>query len=212
MVALINVLQRCLKWRRINKTNNNKWNLQNTTYIDKNFIQIDSNINKTMNFIKSNLPESKKRINVILTYRIDESDIKNSEFAHIKIVDFSDILLKNNYHPAKDSELDKLEYLSKEIINSEDNIVIYNTRLSLEDFDTISEMLKPHELIINNILVPNEAKRKQQLAEGQEAYRNHNRWLNFYPGEIEENHKKFAEKIETLKIKYQNSETKIVEI
>ncbi|GAA5097276.1 hypothetical protein GCM10023210_32120 [Chryseobacterium ginsengisoli] len=165
-----------------------------------------------MNSTKNNLSESKKRINVILTYRIDESDIKSSEFAHFKIVDFSDILLKNNYHPSKDSELNELEYLSKEIINSEDNIVIYNTRLSLEDFDTISEMLKPHELIINNILVPNDSKRQQQLANGQKAYREHSRWLNFYPGEIEENHKKFAEKITTLKAKYQNTETKVSEI
>lgn len=165
-----------------------------------------------MNIIENNLSESKKRINVILTYRIDESDIKNSEFAHFKIVDFSDILLKNNYHPSKDSQLNELEYLSKEIINSEDNIVIYNTGSSLEDFDIISEMLKPYDLIINNILVPNKSKRDQQLAEGKELYRNHSRWLNFYPGEIEENHKKFAEKIETLKAKYQNTETKISEI
>lgn len=165
-----------------------------------------------MNIIENDLSESKKKINVILTYRIDESDIKNSEFADFKIVDFSDILQKNNYNPQKDSELNKLEYLSKEIINSEDNIVIYNTGSNLEDFDTISEMLKPHELIINNILVPNEAKRQQQLADGQKAYRDHSRWLNFYPGEIEENHKKFAEKIETLKTKYQNTETKISEI
>ena len=126
--------------------------------------------NKIMNFIKNNLSESKKKINVVLTFRIDESYIKSSEFAHFKIVDFSDVLLKNNYHPEKDSELNKLEFLSKEIINSEDNIIIYNTGLSLEDFDTISELLKPHELIINNILVPNEAKRQQQLADGQRAY------------------------------------------
>ena len=102
-----------------------------------------------MNFIKNNLSESKKKINVVLTFRIDESDIKNSEFANFKIVDFSDVLLKNNYHPSKDSELNILEYLSKEIINSEDNIIIYNTGSSLEDFDTISEMLKPYELIIS---------------------------------------------------------------
>ncbi|MFP3593429.1 hypothetical protein [Chryseobacterium sp. SIMBA_038] len=165
-----------------------------------------------MNFIKNNLSESKKKINVALTFRIYESDIKSSEFANFKIVDFSDVLLKNNYHPSKDSELKILEYLSKEIINSEDNIVIYNTGSSLEDFDTISEMLKPHELIINNILVPNESKRQQQLADGQKAYRDHSRWLNFYPGEIEENHKYFAEKIKTLKAKYQNTETKILEI
>lgn len=78
-----------------------------------------------MNIIENDLSESKKKINVILTYRIDESDIKNSEFAHFKIVDFSDVLQKNNYHPEKDSELNRLEYLSKEIINSEDNSLIY---------------------------------------------------------------------------------------
>lgn len=175
-------------------------------------IDIDLTKNKPMNMIKNNLSKSKKKIKVILTYRIGESDIKSSEFSNFKIVDFSDVLLKNNYHPSEHSELNKLEYLSKEIINSEDNIVIYNTGSSLEYFDAVSEMLKPYKLIINNILVPNESKRKQQLADGQKAYREHSRWLNFYPGEIEENHKYFAEKIKTLKAKYQNTETKISEI
>lgn len=164
-----------------------------------------------MNF-RQILSKPERKIKVILTYRIDESDIKNSEFANFKIVDFSDVLQKNNYDPSKDSELNKLEYLSKVIIISEDNIVIYNTGSNLEDFDTLSEMLKPYKLIIDNILVPNESKRKQQLIDGQKAYREHNRWLNFYPGEIEENHKYFEQIINTLKEKYRNTETKISEI
>ena len=53
---------------------------------------------------------------------------------------------------------------------------------------------------------------REQLADGQKAYREHNRWLNFYPGEIEENHKYFEQRIITLKEKYRNTETKISEI
>lgn len=165
-----------------------------------------------MNFIKKYFSKSKNKINAILTLQLSEPDIKNSEFVNFKIVDCSEVLQKNNYNPLKDSNLKILEYISEEIINSEDNILIYNAGLSITDFDSISEMLKPYELTIDKILVPNESKRNQQLAEGKEAYRNHNRWLHFYPGEIEDMHNEFELKIKNLKTKYENTETKILEI
>lgn len=165
-----------------------------------------------MNFIKKYFSKSKKKINVILTLQLSEPDIKNSEFVNFKIVDCSEVLQKNNYNPLKDSNLKILEYISEEIINSENNILIFNAGLSITDLDSISEMLRPYELTINKILIPNESKRNQQLAEGKEAYRNHNRWLHFYPGEIEDMHNEFELKIKNLKIKYENTATKVLEI
>ncbi len=73
-------------------------------------------------------------------------------------------------------------------------------------------MLKPHQLTVNKILVPNESKRNKKLADGQKAYRDHSRWLHFYPGEIEDIYKEFEAEIKTLKARYENTETQILEI
>ncbi|SDJ57645.1 hypothetical protein SAMN05421542_3863 [Chryseobacterium jejuense] len=119
---------------------------------------------------------------------------------------------KYEYHSSKEYQLKKLEYISDEIMNSEGNILICNTGLSITDFDTLSEMLKLHELAINKILIPNESKRNKKLADGQEAYRNHSRWLHFYPGEIEDIYNEFEAEIKSLKTRCENTETKILEI
>lgn len=165
-----------------------------------------------MNFIKNQLPESKNRISVILTLQIAEPEVNVSEFAGFRIINSHEILEKHNYCPPQDSHLKKLEYISEEIINSEDPILICETGLSTMDFDIISEILRPYELIINKILVPNPSKRNKKLAEGQEMYRNHSRWLHFYPGEIEDIYNDFEEEIKDLKTRYENTQTEIQEI
>lgn len=165
-----------------------------------------------MNFLKKYFSKTKSETNVILTIKISRSELNIAEYKDFRIVDCSEVLQKNNYNPLNDSEDKRIEYISEEIIHSEENILIYETGLSISDFDTISEMLKPYNLIISKILVPGESKRKKRLAEGQEAYRNHNRWLNFYPGEIEEMHEAFELMIQNLKDRYKNTETKIVEV
>ncbi|KPE51892.1 hypothetical protein AOB46_06605 [Chryseobacterium indologenes] len=159
----------------------------------------------TMKYIKN-------RINVILTLQISEPDLNTSEFAGFKIVNCYELLEKYNYCSSQDSHLKKLEYISEEIINSEDPILICNTGLSTMDFDIISGILRPHQLIINKILIPTLSKRNRKLAEGQEAYRNHSRWLHFYPGEIEDIYNNFEEEIKDLKTRYENTGTEIQEI
>lgn len=165
-----------------------------------------------MDSIKNQLSKSKNKINVILTLQISEPDLNVSEFAGFKIVNCYEMLEKYNYDSSHDSHLKKLEYISEEIINSEDPILICDTGLSTMDFDIISEILRPYKLTINKIVVPNPSKRNKKLAEGQKMYREHSRWLHFYPGEIEDIYNDFEEEIKDLKIRYKNTETKILEI
>lgn len=165
-----------------------------------------------MNFIKNILSESKKKISIILTLQVPESDLPTSEYAGFKMINCFDMPEKYEYHSSKEYYLRKLEYISDEIMSSEDNILFCNSELNIEDFDTLSEMLKQHGLIINQVLVPNLSKRNKKLAEGQKAYRDHSRWLDFYPGEIEDIYNEFEERIKSLKTKYENTETKILEI
>ncbi|ROS11413.1 hypothetical protein EDF65_3825 [Chryseobacterium nakagawai] len=154
----------------------------------------------------------KKKITVILTLQVSKQDINISEFAGFKIVSCHDILQKFNYRSSIESHEKKLKYISEEIIHSKDDILICDLKVSITSFDTLTEMLKPHQLTINKILVPNESKRNKKLAEGQEAYRNHSRWLHFYPGEIEDIYREFEAKIKSLKTRYENTETEILEI
>lgn len=165
-----------------------------------------------MNFIKRYLLKSKKKKNVILTLQVCEPELNISEFVSFKIVNCFEVLQKYNYDLLKDSNLKRLEYIADEIINSENNILICDTGLSITDFHIISEMLNPNELTIDKILVPKESKRNQKLVEGQEMYRNHNRWIDFYPGQIEDIHNEFELIIKNLKTRYENTETKILEI
>lgn len=165
-----------------------------------------------MNFIKKYFSKSKKKISVILTLEVSSSDVNTPEFADFKIVSCYDILEKYNYHPSMDPYARKLDCICEEIIRSEDPILICNTGLSVPDIDALSEMLNPHELSIDKILIPNESKRKKKLAEGQEAYKNHSRWLNFYPGEIEDIYHEFEAKIEGLKSRYKNTGTEVLEV
>ncbi|MFZ4930380.1 hypothetical protein [Chryseobacterium sp. Mn2064] len=164
-----------------------------------------------MNFIK-NGAGLKRKINVILTLQVSESDINTSEYKGFRILSCYDMLEKYDYRSSTDSNQKKLEYMLEEIIHSEYHILICNTHLDVVDFDTLSEMLMPHELIIDEILVPNESKRNKKLADGQEAYRNHSRWLHFYPGEIEDIYERFEAEIKSLKTRYKNTETKIQEV
>ncbi len=165
-----------------------------------------------MNFIKKYLFTSQKKISIILTLQISESDLDNSEYVNFKIVNCFDMPERYEYHSSKEYHLKKLEFIYDEIMNSEDHILICNTGLSITDFGTLIEILKQHQLTINKILVPNESKRNKKLAEGQEAYRNHSRWLHFYPGEIEDIYNEFEMEIKSLKARCENTETKILEI
>jgi hypothetical protein len=165
-----------------------------------------------MNFIKKYFLKSPKNIKVILTLQICEPSLKITEFDNFKIINCHEVLEKYNYDLLKDSNQKRIEYLSEEIINSETNILICDTGLSITDFHKISEILKSSELNIDKILVPNESKRIRKLQEGQEMYRNHSRWIDFYPGQIEDIHNEFELTIKNLKSRYENTKTEILEI
>ena len=165
-----------------------------------------------MNFIKKYFLKSPKNIKVILTLQICEPSLKITEFESFKIINCYEVLEKYDYDLLKDSNQKRIEYLSEEIINSESNILICDTGFSITDFHKISEILKSSKLNIDKILVPNESKRNKKLQEGQEMYRNHNRWIDFYPGQIEDIHNDFELIIKNLKSRYENTKTEILEI
>ena len=165
-----------------------------------------------MNLIKKYFLKSKRKINVIITLQICKTDLNISEFENFEIINCFEVLQKYNYDLLKDSNFKRIEYIADEIINSETNIIICDTGFNITDFHQITKILKPKKLNIDKILVPNEFKRNNKLAEGQEMYQNHNRWIDFYPGQIEDIHNEFELKIKNLKSRYKNTDTEIVEI
>ncbi len=156
--------------------------------------------------------KSEKRINVILTLRICEPHLNISEFENFEIINCYEVLEKYNYDLLKDSNIKRIEYVVDKILNSKTNVLICDTNFEILDFHKIIEMLEPNKLNIDKILVPNETKRNEWLAEGQETYKNHSRWMDVRPGQLEEIYEEFEYKIKKLKSRYENTETKIVEI
>ncbi|WP_421498081.1 hypothetical protein [Flavobacterium columnare] len=158
-----------------------------------------------MNITNKFFPKSEKNKIIILTLEINKPHLNIDEFKNFEIMNCYELLEKQNYDSLNDSNEKRIEYIANEIINSKINILICDVCFSITDFDKISELLKPNKLIINKILVPNESKRKSKLLDGQEIYRNHSRWLDFYPGQIEEIHEEFEMKIKNKKNKYHES-------
>ena len=149
---------------------------------------------------------------VCLTIRCSKSEIDFEEFKNFTIYDCYEVLKKYNFDSQKDSNLKQIEYISTEIINSKTDIMICDFDLEIIDIDKISEKLKVYNLFVNKIIVPNKMKRNKLLADGQEMYRNHNRWLDFYPGQIENIHNEREREIKFLKSYYENTETEILEL
>ena len=149
---------------------------------------------------------------IYLTLTINKSEINREIFENFTIINCYEILDKYNYNLLKDTNLTRVEYLTTEIIKTESNLIICDTNLNVEDILRLSENIKLSNFYINKIIVPNEIKRNKLLAEGQEMYKNHNRWIDFYPGQIEEVHNEFEMKIKNLKSTFENTETEILEI
>lgn len=165
-----------------------------------------------MNLIKKLFGNKRTRINICLTLEIPKSDLNISEYVNFEILNCVELLEKYKYDLLKDSNLKRLEYIEIEIINSDSDILICDTRLGVDEIIRISEKIKLSKLTISQIIVPSKDKRDKQLEEGLELYRNHNRWIDFYPGQVEDVYNSFENIINELKKHFVQTETKIIEV
>jgi len=149
---------------------------------------------------------------VYLTFKIEKKDLIITNFAEFDVFDSWEVLDKFSYDLITDSNETRLNYISKQIEKSNSNILICNAGYNLEDFERIAQNLEIQKIRINKIFLPNQIKRDKILAEGIELYNNHNRWFDFYPGQIEDIHNDSEERIKNIKIGFENTHTEIIEI
>jgi len=116
-----------------------------------------------------------------------------------------------NYDYVKDSREKKLDYFISEIINSDIDVLVGDFCYNLTDLIQVAKLLKKHRLAINMIYIPSEERRIEKLAYGKTLYK-YNRWLDFYPGEIEDEYRKFESVIEEIENYYRDTITTIMEV
>lgn len=163
---------------------------------------------KLFNFLKNKI-ELKK---VGLTFELDINDSVFIDYKKIKKINIGEINSKYGYDILKDDRNTKNENIVKEIISSESDIIIGYGFYELMDLVDINNKLKNTKFRLNQIFIPSEERRNRELKEGQKLYQEHNRWIDFYPGQVEDVHKSKEKKYYEIKKYFSNSNIEIVEI
>ena len=147
---------------------------------------------------------------VYLTIGIEKKDLNSADFDEFVIINAWEILKEKGYDSLKDNNDVRINHLINEIDKRVAKILICNAGFNVEDLNKISLNLKSK--VVNKIIMPSQDRREKQLAESIEFDRKHNRWTNFYLGELEDNYNNFGEILSKIKNNYINSETKVIEV
>ena len=147
---------------------------------------------------------------VYLTISIEKKDLNSADFDEFVIINAWEILEEKGYDLLKDNNDVRINHLISEIDKRAEKILICNAGFNVEDLNKISLNLKSK--VVNKIIMPSQDRREKQLAESIEFDRKHNRWTNFYPGELEDNYNNFGEILSKIKNNYIKHETKVVEV
>lgn len=122
------------------------------------------------------------------------------------------LIQKYKYDILVDEKTKEFEYLVKAIKRFKGNILIGNACYNLSDLKVVISLLAKVNLQLNKIFIRSESRRAADLIEGQELYRNHNRWIDFYPGQVEEVHQKNENNLKEIKDYFEGSNILIVEV
>jgi hypothetical protein len=151
-------------------------------------------------------------MNVFLTIDLEIGDKVFDDFSGFYKASINTIIEKCNYDMLVDNYQIKFKYLVQEIIKLNKDVLVGNVCYNLEDLKLIIALFNESNLEIQKVFIPSVSRRILTLLEGQKLYRDHNRWIYFYPGQIEDVHeKKENNYLEILKY-FENSKIKIIEI
>jgi len=150
-------------------------------------------------FIKHSRNQFDNKKNICFTI-----DLSLNEYAFDVLEDFyktsiHDIAKKYQFDVFTDELISKFEYLIKEIKASENHILVANAGYNVSDFKIINSLLAKENLHIHTIFIRSEERRNADLTEGQKMYQNFNRWIDFYPGQIEDVHQEKEDNLKEIK-------------
>lgn len=151
-------------------------------------------------------------MNVFLTINLDVNDKVFDVFSGFYKANIDTIIKKYNYDMFVDEYQLKLKYLVEEIKVLNRDVLIGNVCHSLEDLKLIISLADENHFEIEKVFIPSVSRRILTLLEGQRIYSELNRWIDFYPGQIEEVHQKNEDNyLEIIKY-FENNKTRIIEI
>lgn len=165
-----------------------------------------------LKFLKSRTNQYKIQREIYLTIDLVIDDKVFDNLIDFRKAYISDLIQKYNYDMLVDEGKTELEYLVKELKNIEGNILIGNACYNLNELKLVNSLLSKVNLQINKIFIKSESRRAADLIEGQELYRNHNRWIDFYPGQVEEVHQLNENNLKEIKDYFKGSNVLVVEV
>lgn len=146
-----------------------------------------------------------------LTYNLNVNESCFDYLTDICKIDSSDLLDKYGYDLLKHKAHQRLAFIAEEILKSSGDILVGSAGYSYSDFMSIHTALRKNNRAVTTIFIPSQQRLAAELKEGQEIYRQHNRWLDFYPGQIEDVHEKRLKAINEIRSGFINTGVKVVE-
>ena len=146
-----------------------------------------------------------------LTYNLHVNETCFDYLTDIYKINSSDLLDKYAYDLLKHTVHQRLAFIAEEILKSSGDILVGSAGYSYSDLLNIHTALRKDNRAVTAIFVPSQQRLAAELKEGQEIYRQHNRWLDFYPGQIEDVHEKRVKAINEIRSRFVNTGVKVVE-
>lgn len=128
--------------------------------------------------------------NIFLTFHLDVNEPCFDYLTDVYKINCSDLLSKYSYDLLKHTPRERLTFITDEILKTSGSILVGSAGYEYDNFANIHAVLRRNNRAVTTIFIPSPDRLAAELKEGQEIYRQHNRWLDFRPGHIEDVHEK----------------------
>jgi hypothetical protein len=144
---------------------------------------------------------------IYLTVGIDAED---RAFAELDVDKIDCGILLSEYDLLKHTNEDRLKFLAIGILQYPTNIFVAHALYSADDIVFLNGLLKSKKQSIHKVYIPSPNRMDNQLREGQKMVTEHNRWLDYRPGEIEDIHTAFQNRLDEIQKRFSKSTIQIV--
>ena len=148
---------------------------------------------------------------IFLTFRLAVSEPCFDELTEVLKVESHHLLRNYSYDPMTHGNDQWLAFIVDGISRSTSDILVGSAGSSWEDFQQIAAALARQSKVVDAIFIPSASRRLDDLKAGQEMVRLHNRWIDFYPGQVEEVHEERERRIKQIVEGFVGSATKVIE-
>ncbi|WJS94687.1 hypothetical protein NYQ10_21640 [Flavobacterium johnsoniae] len=165
---------------------------------------------KILDFFRTRENQSSDQKIICLTVNLPVNESVFDDLVDFCKINIHEINEKYNFDSYTGERIKKYENLVKEIKKLEGDILIGNAAYNVEDFKVCNSLFAKNNLQIKTVFIRSEERRNADLNEGQQLYRDHNRWIDFYPGQIEDVHQKNEDNLKEIIDYFQGSDTILI--